>query len=377
MKFKLVIFCFLLFVFNIVFSADASSLQVSAKSAVLMCADSGQIIFEHNAYEKLPIASTTKIMTALVAVENLAMDQKIKVGNEVLDIEGTSLGLRPGDVLSAYDLLIGLMLSSGNDAAHAVAVAVGGSVADFILLMNEKAKEIGLRDSSFATVSGLDAEKHYSTAYDMALLTKAALKNDVFADIVSKYTATIRINDKKIWLKNHNRLLNSYDGMIGVKTGFTKKSGRCLVTAAVRGDYSLIAVTLNAPDDWADHKQLLDYGFSVVDSFYVEDVLPQYYVDVVGGMSDFVTCSPAHIPIYCGVCALSELETQVRLYSFAYAPVETGDVLGELVYLNGDSEIAKVPLLAKADVGMNYCEKQKTIRANNLFQLIYGWLSDG
>lgn len=377
MRFKLFCIFVLLFVFNISFTADASSLQVSAKSAVLLCVDSGQIIFEYNGYEKLPMASTTKIMTALIAIENLPMDQVITVGKEVLNIEGTSLGLRPGDKIAVYDLLVGLMLSSGNDAAQAIAVGVCGNSEDFISLMNKKAVEIGMLDSSFATASGLDAEKHYSTAYDMAILTKAALKNDIFVDIVSQYTATIEINGKKIWLKNHNRLLNSYNGMIGVKTGFTKKSGRCLVTAAVHDDIGLIAVTLHAPDDWSDHTALLDYGFSVVDSFSVSDEMSRYAIDVVGGTADVVSCVPSEVPTYCALNPLSGIRTEIKVNPFAYAPVKKGEVLGEMIYLYENAEIARVPLLANADVEKNYVDKQKSMKIPNFFQLLYGWFTDG
>ncbi|MBR3955165.1 MAG: D-alanyl-D-alanine carboxypeptidase [Clostridia bacterium] len=377
MKSKLVCICVLLIVFNMVFSADAASLQVSAKSAVLICADTGQIIYEHNAQEKLSMASTTKIMTALLAIENLSPQAEISIGNEVLNVDGTSLGLKPGDRIRVYDLLVGLMLSSGNDAANAVAVAVSGSMGAFADLMNRRAVQIGMQGTSFVTPSGLDDENHYSTAYDMALLTREALQNEVFADIVSKYTATIHIGSKKIWLKNHNRLLQSYNGLIGVKTGFTKKSGRCLVTAAERDGVRLIAVTLKAPDDWNDHRALLDYGFSEVKRFSVCEYMPQYYVDVVGGKSNSVACVPAAEMVYSALQPLTELQLQVTTVPFVYAPVQKGDILGKITCFYNGIKISEVPLCATDDVEFNALVIQEKTNRQHWLQLLSGWFSYG
>ncbi len=377
MKSKLFCICIIFIAFNIIYSADAASLQVSANSAVLICADTGQILYEENAHEKLSMASTTKIMTALLALESLSPEEEITVGNEVLHVDGTSLGLKPGDRIRVHDLLVGLLLASGNDAANAVAVAVSGSMDSFEERMNRRAAQIGMKNSSFVTPSGLDDEKHYSTAYDMALLTREALQNEVFAEIVSKYTATIHIGAKKIWLKNHNRLLQSYDGLIGVKTGFTKKSGRCLVTAAQRNGICLIAVTLNAPDDWNDHRALLDYGFSVVKQFAVCDSTPQYYVDVVGGKADTVTCIPAIEMQYSAVQPLSDIQLQITTAPFLYAPVRQGDIIGSISCIYNGMQIAEVPLCASEDVEFNAVKQQEKSEMQHLLQLLSGWFSYG
>jgi len=377
MKSKLFCICILFIVFNIIFSADAASLQVSAKSAVLICADTGQILYEHNAYEKLSMASTTKILTALLAVENLSPEAEIMIGNEVLNVDGTSLGLKPGDRIRVYDLLVGLMLSSGNDAANAVAVAVSGSIEGFVDLMNHRAALIGMRASSFATPSGLDDENHYSTAYDMALLTREALQNELFAEIVSQYTATIHIGEKKIWLKNHNRLLQSYSGLIGVKTGFTKKSGRCLVTAAQRDGTSLIAVTLKASDDWTDHCALLDYGFAAVKHFSVYESIPQYYVDVVGGKANSVACVPSVDLTYSAMQPLADIQVQVTTVPFVYAPVSQGDIIGKITCFYNGTKIAETPLCATDDVEFNAVVIQEKTKMQQWLQLLSGWFSYG
>ncbi len=377
MKSKLFCICIILIVFNIIFSADAASLQVSAKSAVLICADTGQILYEHNAREKMSMASTTKIMTALLAIENLSQEAEITIGNEVLNIDGTSLGLKPGDRVRVYDLLVGLMLSSGNDAANAVAVAVSGSVNTFVDLMNRRAEQIGMIDTSFATPSGLDDKNHYSTAYDMSLLTREALQNQLFAEIVGQYTATIHIGEKKIWLKNHNRLLQSYSGLIGVKTGFTKKSGRCLVTAAQRNETCLIAVTLNASDDWNDHCALLDFGFAAVNRFTVCENTPQYYVDVVGGKANSVACVPAVEMVYSAMQPLADLQLQVTTVPFVYAPVRQGDIVGKISCFYNGTKIAEAPLCATDDVEFNAVVIQEKTKMQQWLQLLSGWFSYG
>lgn len=225
---------------------------VSAKSAVLIETSADRIVYRKNADEKLPMASTTKIMTAICAIENTDdLDRKITVADCAVGVEGSSIYLKHGEHLSVRELVYGLMLSSGNDAAVAIACAVSGDVQRFAALMNETAKKIGVQNTSFKNPNGLDEEGHYTTAYDLARIASYALKNDEFKKIVSTYTTTIPYEgysyDRR--LKNHNKLLKLYDGCIGIKTGFTKKSGRCLVSAAERDGAVLVAVTLNAPDD--------------------------------------------------------------------------------------------------------------------------------
>ena len=241
---------------------------ISAKSAILIDSASGRILYEKNAYQKLPMASTTKIMTGLLACESGKLDEYVKVSPFASGTEGSSLWLEAGQQISFENLLYGLMLKSGNDAAVAIAEHIGGSVEAFALLMNQKAKAIGLKNTNFENPHGLDSENHYTTAYDLSMIAREAMKNEKFAQVVSTKKFFIKENNGE-WsrsLKNHNKLLWMYDGCNGVKTGYTKKCGRCLVSSAEKDGTQLICVTLSAPDDWKDHTYLLDYGFNNYDT---------------------------------------------------------------------------------------------------------------
>lgn len=375
---KVVISFFILF-FHLIcsFSADASALEVSAQSSVLMCADTAQIVFAENAHERRSMASTTKIMTALLALESEQLGHTVTVGQEVTQTEGSSLGLAPGDEILLTDLVCGMLLVSGNDAANAVAVAVAGSVPAFVQRMNEKAQQLGMRNTCFKTPSGLDAEQHYSTAYDMAILTRAALQNDLFRDMCSRYTATVEINNKTVWLQNHNRMLTSYDGLIGVKTGFTKKSGRCLVTAAERNGVCLIAVTLKAPDDWNDHKKMLDYGFSVVRQYSLSLSDTVFYVDVVGGTVDRLACKTAGDIAYDALEPLRNPEYKVVLEPFVYAPTQSGDIVGTL-YCSSDGVTVGSSVLCLTDsVARNVTVQEKRTFWERIKQYVNGWFANG
>lgn len=256
------------FFFSMMAIADTAPLQVSAKSAILINADDGRILYAKNENERRPMASTTKIMTALITLETAAVNNKVvTITDKMVRVEGSSMGLRPGDKLSLRALAEGMLLVSGNDAANSAAIAISGSDQAFAVLMNKRAKELNMTNTHFVTPSGLDDENHYTTAKDLAILAAAAMHNPDFAEIASQKVMAVQfVNpDQTRKLKNHNKLLSMYDGCIGVKTGFTKKSGRCLVSSAQRNGVNLIAVTLNDPDDWKDHQKLLDYGFSKID----------------------------------------------------------------------------------------------------------------
>ncbi len=243
--------------------STVSSYAISAQSAVLIDSNSGRVIYEHNGYAKLPMASTTKIMTGLLSCESGKLKETVKVSPFASGTEGSSLWLKVGEKQTLENLTYGLMLKSGNDAAVAIAEYLGGSVDAFALLMNKKAREIGALNTNFINPHGLDDEMHYTTAFDLALITREAMKNKKFREIVSTKTYSIPM-EGETWgraLKNHNKLLWNYEGCNGVKTGFTKRCGRCLVSSAEKDGQELICVTLNAPDDWNDHKELLDYGF--------------------------------------------------------------------------------------------------------------------
>ena len=244
---------------------NASAHTVSKGECVIEV-NSGRILYETSKDLPLPMASTTKILTALVVIENMDPAQIVTVPSEACGIEGSSLYLQAGEQLSVRDLLYALMLRSANDCAAALAIACSGSIEAFTQKMNELASSIGALDSHFENPHGLDGNEHYTTAHDLALIAAKALENPLFCDIVSTKSYTVDAPEGKRVLTNHNKLLWRYEGAIGVKTGFTKKCGRCLVGAAERDGVRMIAVTLKAGDDWNDHKALFDLGFGFVEN---------------------------------------------------------------------------------------------------------------
>lgn len=249
-----------------IFIEDTSSpvfSGVSAKSAVLIDGKSGAVLFEKNSDTRLYMASTTKIMTALIVLENLPLDAIVTVPKEATLVEGSSIYLRENEKITVETLLYGLLLESGNDAAHTLAVAVSGTTEKFAELMNEKARQMGLKNTCFANPHGLTDENHYTTAYELGFIASKALENPVFKEMTSTKNKMIQSLDGEVtrYFSNHNKMLNMYSGAIGVKTGFTKAAGRCLVSAAERNGNMFVAVTLNDGNDWRDHSAMLDYGF--------------------------------------------------------------------------------------------------------------------
>lgn len=239
-------------------TAVTEAVEVSAAAAVLMDADSGRLLYDKNGEKRMLIASTTKLMTALVALEQGGLQQEITVTGGHM-AEGSSMYLRPGEKLTLEMLLYGLLLSSGNDAALAVTECMGGAV-PFVARMNEKAAELGMENTHFANPNGLDDEAHYSTAEDMAKLAAAAMDDPVLRRVAS--TRTARIGGRT--LTNHNKLLSRVEGCVGLKTGYTKAAGRTLVSCAERDGVRLVAVTLQDGDDWNDHASLYEQGFRVL-----------------------------------------------------------------------------------------------------------------
>ncbi len=283
-------------VFTVLLSATpkaVAAIEVSAKAAVVINGDTGEVIYAKNMDQKLPMASTTKIMTGLLLCEGFDLNREITVTDQMVRVEGSSMGLVGGDKITLNDLLYGLMLASGNDAANVIAYILAGNPTDFAKMMNQKAKEIGLKNTNFVTPSGLDDEEHYTTAYDLALLTKYAMQNKTFAEVVGCKTATLCYGNPpyKRTLTNHNKLLKSFEGCVGVKTGFTKKSGRCLVSAAKREGKFVIAVTLNAPNDWQDHTQMLEYGISKIIQTEIAPKKQDYQISVIGGTKQKINLS--------------------------------------------------------------------------------------
>lgn len=231
---------------------------IAAEKAILVDGATGRVIYERNADARSLIASTTKIMTALVVCEQCNVLDRMRIPKEAVGIEGSSMYLQEGEVLTVQELLYGLMLSSGNDAAVALAIYCGGTVEGFAEMMNDKARILGLNGTHFENPNGLDSPDHYSTARDLAVLAAYAMGNPIFAKTVS--TRSVRVGNR--CLTNHNKLLWQVAGADGVKTGYTKAAGRILVSSAVRDGRRLVAVTINDPDDWRDHAALLEEGFS-------------------------------------------------------------------------------------------------------------------
>ncbi len=263
----------LFFISVILFFTHHTVYAISAESAILIDADSGRVLYEKNAYEKRGIASTTKIMTALVVLENANLNDIVTVSYNAATTEGSSMYLKPNEKITVEGLLYGLMLNSGNDAATALAEHTAESVEEFAKLMNKKAKEIGMNDSLFANPHGLDNQNHYSTAYDMALLTKYAMKNETFKKISGTKNKIIQtLDDKYKYLTNHNKLLSMYEYCSGVKTGFTKKCGRCLVSFSEKNGVKLVTITLNAPDDWNDHITLYNKYFDIYKHYNIVNI---------------------------------------------------------------------------------------------------------
>ena len=334
------------------YGAGAAPDDISAKGCVLMVAGSGEVLYEKEAHTRLSMASTTKIMTALLALESGGLDREIVVTDEMVRVEGTSIGLLPGDTISLYTLVAGMLLESGNDAANVTAYVVSGGIEPFLELMNAKARALGMENTHFSTVSGLDAKDHYSTAYDMALLACAAIENPAFRAICAQESARVSYGNPPYarTLRNHNRLLESYDGAFGVKTGFTRKSGRCLVSAAERGGVTLVAVTLHAPNDWADHEKLLDYGFSVTRALDGETLCVPPQAVVVGGEAAHVQTAFASQPVLPVTDRTPDVTAEVFMQPFLYAPVDAGDCVGTVRFYAAGQMILETPLLAADDV---------------------------
>ncbi len=314
---------------------------VSAEKAILLDAVTGRVLYEKHADQRGLIASTTKIMTALVVCEQCNVLDRMRIPKEAVGIEGSSMYLQEGEILTIQDLLYGLMLHSGNDAAVALAIYCGGTVEGFAQLMNDKAHRLGLTGTHFENPNGLDSPGHYSTARDLAVLASYAMENPIFYRTASAKT----VNAGGRTLRNHNKLLWRVEGADGVKTGFTKAAGRILVSSATRQGRRLIAVTMNAPNDWQDHEYLLMdgfRGFSVRQLISEGDVLGS--VEIAGGDSGSVTLVAANDFCY----SLSQEEkVQILIHGtgFVYAPVAKGQQAGYAYVCIGDRAVGKVPLI--------------------------------
>ena len=339
-------------------------LSVSAKSAVVICTDTREVLFEKSAKQKMPMASTTKIMTALILAEQPDLSKTVEVTKQMVTVEGSSMGLLAGDIVSYRDLLYGMLLASGNDAANVTAYVLGGGIEGFAKMMNKKAREIGLENTNFVTPSGLDDENHYTTAYDLALLTSVALKNTAFRTACGSKQAVLYYGNPpyKRTLTNHNKLLGNFDGAIGVKTGFTKKSGRCLVTAAERDGKGVIAVTLNAPDDWSDHKALLDYGLSETERLNINNDDITDIIPVVSSDADHLRIKAEPMSLCVSAKSKNSVKRVVEMERFLYAPVKAGQTVGKISYYLGNTLIGSSNIYSVADLRVRNKKEKFSVR---------------
>ena len=339
---------------------NAAEISVSAKGAILIDALTKQVFYEKNIHQKLPMASTTKIMTVLLTIESGNLDKEITFTKDMI-AEGSNMGLKIGDSVSLYSLCVGMMLSSGNDAANAAAISIGGNIPDFCKLMNKKAKELGMKNTSFETPSGLDGDNHYSTPYDMALLAIYAMKNDTFRELASAKSKRISFGTPKreCTYYNHNKLLSSYKGAVGVKTGFTKKSGRCLVSMAERDGASLVCVTLHASDDWNVHKKLFDFGFSEYTDFVVGADIDLHSLPVVGGEKCLADIYFEKKSIKIPSAVRDKIKVSVQIQPFIYAPTYKDNAVGEFYYHFDDIEIYRGLIYMGENVDMKSCSPLK------------------
>ena len=334
---------------------------VSAEKAMVLDAATGRAIYEKDADRQSLIASTTKIMTALIVCEQCNVLDRMRIPKEAVGIEGSSMYLREGEILTIQELLYGLLLSSGNDAAVALAIYCGGTVEGFAELMNDKARLLGLKNTHFENPNGLDSPGHYSTARDLAVLAAYAMENAIFYKTVSAKTVTVGSRS----LRNHNKLLWQVEGADGVKTGFTKAAGRILVSSATRNGRRLICVTLNDPNDWADHGQLLEQGFS---RYRLRRIVTAGEcvgsLEVESGMGERVRILAAEDFDY----ALAEDENPILVLpgpGFVYSPVAQGADAGyAYIFLEGKA-MGKVRVVYGQTV-------EKEQEEENFFRKLFG-----
>ncbi len=331
-----------------------SALDISAEYACVIECVTGKVLYSKNSDAEAPMASTTKIMTAIAAIENSNLDDALTISRNAAYQEGSSAYFRIGDEVRMEDVLYGLMLNSGNDAAVAIAEHIGGDVDSFCALMNETARGIGALNTNFVNPNGLYDDEHYTTAHDLAKITAYAMKNDTFRKIVSSKTKQITVlnTNVKMTFQNHNKLLSMYEGANGVKTGFTKKAGRCLVSSAVRDGIELVAVTLNAPNDWNDHKYLLDKCFSEVCMSGLVREGEQIAVREVGDTTVGVVCGESvSVPDF---GSMGEYELVMHLASNILPPINKGDKIGECDVMYKGRVLKTFDLVADTDVEKKY-----------------------
>ena len=341
----------LLFGIFTIFVSSNDVPHTNAKAAALYEPKSKTFLYTKNENARLSMASTTKIMTALIALEILDVKEEISVDDRAIGTEGSSIYLEHGEILTAEALIYATMLSSANDAASALAYHISGSIEAFSDLMNEKARKFDLVNTNFANPHGLDSKEHYTSAHDLAIITANAFENPKFVEIVSTKKKTIDSSLKTRVLVNHNKLLQQYDGCIGVKTGYTKKSGRSLVSAAKRNGLLLISVTINDPDDWKDHTLLLDYGYSRLESRkLISQNEFKIKIPVINGETEFVEATNREtLSVICEK-KCPQFTREIFLNRYMVAPIKEGDILGKIVFKDKNKIVATTDIIALSDV---------------------------
>ena len=344
-----------------VFAFPGKAGAISAEKAIVMDAVTGRVLYEKSADRRSLIASTTKIMTALIVSEQCNVLDRMRIPKEAVGIEGSSMYLQEGEVLTVQELLYGLMLSSGNDAAVALAIYCGGTVEGFAQLMNDKARLLGLENTHFENPHGLDSPGNYSTARDLAVLSAYAMENPVFRQTVS--TKNVSVGQR--YLRNHNKLLWQIDGADGVKTGYTRAAGRILVSSAMRSGRRIVAVTIHAPDDWQDHRTLLENGFSRFSICRIAsagDCLS--VVSVAGGTSETARIIAAE-DFWYSLAEGEQPEICIPGPGFVYAPVTEGADAGFANVLLEGKLIGKIPVVFGNTV-------EKSERKQSIWQKLFG-----
>lgn len=345
--------------------------DVPAKGIAVIDVDTGRLIYGKNENTRMAMASTTKIMTALITLEQPDLNSYFTVDPQAIKIEGTSMGLLEGDKVCLRDLAVGMLLPSGNDAAEVAAIKIAGTQSNFIKLMNKKANALGCVNTNFATTSGLDDDNHYSTPRDMAIIARHALMNNNFAEICKKQYETLKFGNPPYTrtLKNHNKLLSKYPYCIGVKTGFTDNAGKCLVSAAEKDGVRLIVVTLNSDDICESHIDIYDKMFKHTCRYTPAVKLPVHNVRVVGGEIVGVPIEKKYdsdILIVDG--EEKKIRNKIKLKKFLYAPVKKGEIVGEVGYYIGNKKIAVDPVTVVMDVNP---EKNRSFWHEFLDSFIY------
>lgn len=333
--------------------------EINARSAIVMDFDSGRVLYQKYAFIKRPMASTTKVMTAITALENCNLNEEVTVSRNAAMVQGSTINLKTGEKLTMKELMYGLLLRSGNDASIAIAEHIGGSLEGFLQMMNDKARDIGAHNTHFTTPHGLDETGHYSTAYDMALITRYALKNPIFNEIVK--TQSIQVGKRLMY--NTNEMLMGYAGADGVKTGYTGKAGRCLITSATRDGRRYISVVLfcdSRNQRALSSKKILDYAF---DGYFPHTVIKSEYIGYVPVYKGFEKKVPVYVEktITMPVTEIEKgvLQTRISLPGLLHAPIEQKEIVGTLSVYLGDQILCESVIRAG-----------KAIKSKNMLQYV-------